>query len=68
MPLIAAMLLGAGAYAGLRLARHIWAHLLDTPAAAEAPAAQPAADAFVKDLGPLELDPSTGVYRPVRRD
>jgi hypothetical protein len=67
-PLIAAMLLGAGAYAGFRAARHVWTHLFDTRTSAEAPAPKQSGDALVKDLGPLELDPSTGIYRPIRRD
>jgi hypothetical protein len=67
-PLIAAMLLGAGVYAGIRAARLFWTQVPSAPASAEARARTQAGDARVKDLGPLELDPKTGIYRPARRD
>lgn len=67
-PLIAAILLGAGAYAGLRVARRLWTQMLDTPDTAEAPVQSRAEGAAAKDLGPLELDPKTGVYRPTRQN
>lgn len=64
-PLIVAILLGAGAYAGVRAAHRLWSRVLETPVPVQA---RDKADAArVKDLGSLELDPITGVYRP-RRD
>jgi hypothetical protein len=69
-PLLAAVLVGAGLYAGLRLAARVLDHLDGSPervseahpqsSATEAPVAE-------KDLGALELDPATGVYRPSSR-
>jgi hypothetical protein len=65
-PLIAAMLLGAGVYAGLRVARHFLAREQEPEAASGdasmAAESQPAK--AEKDLGPLEPDPATGIYRP----
>ena len=66
-PLIAAILLGAGAYAGLRVARRLWTQMFDTQAA-EAPVQNRGEGFAAKDLGQLELDPQSGIYRPVRRD
>lgn len=62
-PLIVAVLLGAGAYAGFRAVRHFLSRSSDHEVAS-------AEDGNVsqmepeKDLGRLELDPATGVYRP----
>jgi hypothetical protein len=58
-PLIAAVLLGAGAYAGYRLARRLFT-ADDAGANAQTVQAAPPE----KDLGALERDPETGVYRP----
>jgi hypothetical protein len=66
-PLIAAMLVGAGAYAGLRAFQRILSGLSEIGTSASHQAGDPsAASIVVKDLGPLELDPATGVYRPVK--
>ncbi len=69
-PLIVAVLLGAGAYAGFRVARSVWGGLFDAMGTGPdgPPAATPDSGKAVKDLGPLELDASTGVYRPARRE
>ncbi|MEZ5856747.1 MAG: hypothetical protein R3D67_19120 [Hyphomicrobiaceae bacterium] len=60
-PLIAAALIGAGLYVGARVIREI-ASLV----ASDKPVHPAAADSKVatRDLGHLELDPTTGVYRP----
>jgi hypothetical protein len=64
-PLIAAMLVGAGAYAGLKALRRIVTALSEPHADLEAGAAGPDRSAAVeKDLGALELDAATGIYRP----
>lgn len=69
-PLILAVIVGAGAYAGLQMAQRIKARLDAAEASAkrgrEASAAT-AGSPVEKDLGALELDPATGVYRPARR-
>lgn len=68
-PLIAAVIVGAGAYAGFRIASHVWSVLAEVRADGEPPQSGDAAVApFEKDLGALELDPATGVYRPRRHD
>ncbi|MGE0697513.1 MAG: hypothetical protein AB7O57_00290 [Hyphomicrobiaceae bacterium] len=65
-PFIAAVLIGAGAYAGFQAARRLWTALseADAPPATDAAEARPLAE---KNLGALERDPATGIYRPVRR-
>jgi len=68
-PLIVAVLLGAGAYAGYRAARHIWQTLAEPSAPTQAPVeGESRAEALEKDLGSLEPDPVTGVYRPAGRN
>jgi hypothetical protein len=57
-PLIVAALIGAGAYAGFRIVQHLVERVTGPGGA------MPAAAPREKDLGRLELDPSTGVYRP----
>jgi hypothetical protein len=65
---IALALLGAGLYAGYRwftrTAREIGAEMRR----AEDELRQQAAGRIEKNLGALEYDPGSGVYRPVRRD
>jgi len=61
-PLIAAVLIGAGAYAGFRAVQRVFSHISADVAAANAPATNAAMRE--KNLGRLELDPATGVYRP----
>lgn len=70
-PLIAAALIGAGLYAGYRVAGFAFealAKLGETGQRPAAPEGDEAAKLAVKDLGALERDPKTGVYRPVRRE
>lgn len=64
-PLIAAIIVGAGAYAGYRIAGHVWARLNEVIADADRPVTDEATVApLEKDLGTLERDPATGIYRP----
>lgn len=64
-PLLAAIIVGAGAYAGFRIAGHVWARLTEVAADAERPVVDEATVApLEKDLGALESDPATGIYRP----
>jgi hypothetical protein len=62
---IALALLGAGVYAGYRwlarAARDLGADMRRTEQ-------REAAGRIEKNLGALEYDPATGVYRPARRD
>jgi len=58
--ILAAALIGAGVYAGYRFAR---ARLSKTDKGV-GEAAKTAASAQPRDLGTLEADPATGVYRP----
>lgn len=69
-PLIAAVLLGAGAYAGFRAASHLWNRLSSDPATGGGAVGSRATTGMPqeKDLGPLEFDPSAGVYRPSQRN
>ncbi len=72
-PLIAAALIGAGLVAGIAIARgavrSVAEHLQrPTDEAAGARAEAPKTEIGPRDLGPLEYDPSSGVYRPTRRD
>jgi hypothetical protein len=65
---LALALLGAGLYAGyrwlVRAGREFGAELQ----AAEEELRRQAAGRIEKNLGALEYDPASGVYRPVRRD
>lgn len=60
-PLLAAVLLGAGAYAGAKAVHLLWTKLgaLHEQAPEEA-----SRTILEKDLGRLERDPATGIYRP----
>ncbi len=64
-PLIAAVLIGAGAYAGFKAVRHLLSRI-DTPPGGMPPDEDEVARHMEteKNLGRLELDPATGVYRP----
>lgn len=69
-PLIIALLLGAGTYAGYRAARRLWTSRVaddGRSSSAQPPPAEPEAAIGEKDLGTLEYDPATGVYRPSPR-
>ncbi|MEZ5817492.1 MAG: hypothetical protein R3D44_10450 [Hyphomicrobiaceae bacterium] len=65
-PLIAAMLVGAGAYAGARALKRILAGWSDSGDVRATTGTPDASTVVEKDLGALELDPVTGVYRPAR--
>lgn len=69
-PLIVAVLIGAGAYAGFRVARSVWTGLAGAMGARSDGPMDEARDRddVVKDLGALELDAATGEYRPARRE
>ena len=65
--LIAAALLGAGIIAGLRLVQR-WAAAAGAAAAdIDRPQSGPQSQIEAKDLGALEFDPKSGVYKPVDR-
>ncbi|MGE0768293.1 MAG: hypothetical protein AB7L90_17695 [Hyphomicrobiaceae bacterium] len=61
-PLFAALLVGAGAYAGVKVVKRILANWPEMTGAVAAPAASSTVPE--KDLGRLVLDPATGIYRP----
>jgi hypothetical protein len=69
-PLIVAGLIGAGVYLGLRIASGFLGGLAGSPVskAEQDPEVNNSRDLAAKDLGPLERDPDTGIYRPARRD
>lgn len=69
-PLIAAVLIGAGAWAGYRAARHLLrATGIHGGAGGGGPNGADGAESVAeKDLGVLEYDPASGVYRPSRRE
>jgi hypothetical protein len=65
---IALALLGAGLYAGYRwFARAAGGVGAPIARAKDAPRQQ-SQGRIVKDLGALEYDPASGVYRPAKRD
>lgn len=68
MPQIVAIaFVGAGLYAGFRWVSRVAAEAAERVRQGEAEIRQRAAKAAApKDLGRLELDPSSGEYRPVR--
>ncbi len=66
-PLIAAALIGAGLYVGARLVRQVASRMAEHSSGPNGrPTAGPAADHAERDLGRLEVDPATGVYRPAQ--
>jgi len=68
-PLILAILVGAGAYTGYRAWRRVLTTWTDIHANTGDPPSTPGNDLIIeKDLGALELDSTTGVYRPERRE
>jgi hypothetical protein len=70
-PLVIAVLLGAGAYVGYRAARRIYERTLGEPMPSPEDSNESVSSANkggAKDLGALEFDPSSGAYRPVKRD
>lgn len=65
---IALALLGAGLYAGYRWFARAASDFGAEMRRAEDEMGQKAAARIEKDLGPLEFDPASGVYRPAKRD
>ncbi|HVY42044.1 MAG TPA: hypothetical protein VG966_03375 [Hyphomicrobiaceae bacterium] len=64
--LVGLMLIGAGLYAGYRALMRAAGKVIDELGPGEAELRQHSA-VTVKDLGALEYDPTSGVYRPARR-
>lgn len=64
---LVAAAIGAGLYAGYRVLSQYLHQLTSGPSEARA-RERATARPLEKDLGRLELDPATGVYRPVRRE
>ena len=62
--LIGLVVVGAGLWAGLKALQRIAEQMT---AGKSEPPPQSQAGVAEKDLGRLELDPATGVYRPVER-
>ena len=65
---IALALIGAGLYAGYRWIAHAARGLGDEMRRADEELRREAAGRIEKNLGALELDPATGIYRPARRE
>lgn len=68
-PLIVAVLAGAAAFAGFRAAKAIWTQVSappQSPDPVQADDRTPGETNFKKDLGTLEYDATTGVYRPTQ--
>jgi hypothetical protein len=65
---IALALLGAGLYAGYRWFARAAGGIGATIARAKDAPRQQSQGRIVKDLGALEYDPASGVYRPAKRD
>lgn len=64
-PLMLIAAIGAGCYAGYKLASR-WLAADDAPDQAAAEATKSASTASARNLGDLEWDAETGVYRPKR--
>ena len=65
---IALAIAGAGLFAGYKWLSREVRRALDKMEAEEELQRAPAKAAVPKDLGTLEWDQETGVYRPIRRD
>jgi hypothetical protein len=65
---IALALLGAGVYAGYRWFAHAAREVGERMQRRDEELRQPATERIEKNLGALEYDPVTDVYRPVNRD
>ena len=65
---IALALLGAGLYAGYRWFARTAGEIGAEMRRAEDELTQKATGRIEKDLGALEFDPASGVYRPAKRD
>jgi len=64
--LMIAAVLGAGVYAGARLVVRAARKLADDARRAQEDLMRQASGAVEKNLGNLEYDPATGVYRPAK--
>jgi hypothetical protein len=60
--------IGAGAYAGFRWLKRTAEQIQADMKAAEVEVRERTGAARAKDLGALEYDPTTGQYKPTRRD
>jgi hypothetical protein len=65
---VALALLGAGLYAGYRWLARTASEIGAEMHRAEDEIKQKATGRIEKNLGTLEFDPASGVYRPVKRD
>ena len=65
--LIALALLGAGVYAGYRLVVRSKQVVADLRRAEDELRRKPTGGALEKDMGALEYDPASGVYRPAKQ-
>lgn len=65
--LVVVALLGAGLYAGYRWISRAARQVLEEAERAQRAQAQRAEAVVIKDLGALELDPASGVYKPKQR-
>ena len=65
---IALALLGAGLYAGYRWLARTASEIAAEMRRAEDELGHKARGSIEKDLGALEFDPASGVYRPAKRD
>lgn len=65
---IALALLGAGLYAGYRWVARAAGEFGATIERAKDELRQPSQGRIEKDLGALEFDPASGVYRPAKRN
>ena len=65
---IALAFLGAGLYAGYRWLARVAGDIGEGMRRTEDELAQKAAGRIEKDLGALEFDQASGVYRPAKRD
>jgi hypothetical protein len=61
-------LLGAGFYAGYRWLARTAGEIGEQMRRTEDEMGQKASGRIEKDLGALEFDPASGVYRPMKRD
>lgn len=65
--LVVAALLGAGLYAGYRWVTRTARQVLDEAERDHTEQVPRAGGVVTKDLGALELDPASGVYKPKQR-
>ena len=65
--LVVVALLGAGLYVGYRWVARTARQMLDEAEQTRADETRRSAGVVTKDLGALELDPASGVYKPKQR-